>query len=65
MMRDSASLFSWLTRLRAKSEAMELKAQVRSFCAFASKCPFLSRFECSKCLDYYLHVESTRRIFAR
>ena len=65
MMRDSVSLFSWLTRLRAKSEAMELKAQVRSFCAFANRCPYLSRIECSKCLDYYLHVESTSEICAR
>jgi len=63
--RGEPPLIFWLMRLRAESEKQELEAQVRSFCAFADNCSYISRIECSKCLRYYLRVESASKVLAR
>ena len=63
--RDDAPLVFWMMKLRAESEKQDLTAQVRSFCAFVDKCPYLSHNECTKCFDYYLRVESVSKVFAR
>ena len=65
VMEADEQLVSWVMRLRAEFETEELRAQVGSFCAFVDKCPFFSHTECSKCLDYYLRVESTSKVYAR
>lgn len=65
MIRDEAPFILQLTRLRAEYEKLELRAQVRSFCAFVDSCPYISRTECSKCFHYYLRTESIGKVFAR
>ena len=43
-----------MTRLRADNIEKGLKERARNFCQLAETCAYISRAECTKCIQYYI-----------